>query len=277
MPEELSIPYPLRCRLGDTTLLLGYNLWPSTVQPGTSLHLELYWLAETPPREDYELLIELGGTSESVAIPNTYYPASQWQAGDLLRGHFRMPIPPDLPTGEYPLRINLVRPNGSHVSTEPIPLGPVEVQGRPMRLSAPSPSHPLDLRLGDGILLLGYDLTDPRPEGEETLHLTLYWQAQGPTDVAYTVFTHLLGPQGQVVAQRDSPPQSGEAPTTSWLPGEAIADEYWIPVPPELPPGPLRIEIGMYDPATGDRLPIRDAQGNRLSDDRVLLMPLEGE
>jgi hypothetical protein len=276
-PEDLSIPYPLRRKLGDSTLVLGYNVWPSPVQPGTSLHLEIFWLVQAPPGEDYKLLLELGRAQEIVAIPNAYYPSSQWQAGDLLRGHFRMLIPPGLSPGEYPLRINLVRPDGSHLSSEPISVVSVQVQGRPRSFEAPSLSHPLDLRLGDGILLLGYDLADPRPDPGGTLHLTLYWQAQGPTDVAYTVFTHLLGPQGLVVAQSDSPPQGGAAPTTSWLAGEVIADEYWIPVPSELPPGPLYIEVGMYDPATGDRLPIHDAQDSRLSDDRVLLMPLEGE
>jgi hypothetical protein len=275
--EDLSIPYPLRRELGSSVLLLGYNLWPSPVQPGTLLHLELFWLVRAVPGEDYKLLLEFGGAEARLAIPNTFYPGSRWQAGDLLRGQFEISIPGDLAPGEYPVYINLVRPNGSHLSADAVSVGSVQVKGRPRSFEAPAASYPLDLRLGDRIVLLGYDLPDLRAEPGATLYLRLYWQAQGQTDVAYTVFTHLLGSEGRVVAQRDSTPQNGAAPTTDWLPGEIIADEYWISIPSELPRGPLHVEVGMYDPASGKRLPIHDVQGNRLPDDRALLIPLAGE
>ncbi len=275
--EELAIPYSLQREIGNSILLLGYGLSPLSVQPGMKLHLDLFWQVIAPSEEDYELLVEFGGEEKSAAIPNPFYPSSQWRAGEVLRGQFDIPVPADLANGEYPVRINLVRPDGSHLLAEPVLLGRVGVKGRARSFEVPAISYRLDLRLGDRVTLLGYDLPKPRVQPREPLRLTLYWQAQGPTDAAYTVFTHLLGPEGRVVAQKDSPPQGGAAPTTGWLPGEVIADEYQIPIPSELPPGPFQLEVGMYDPATGERLPVYDVQGNRLPEDRALLMSLERE
>ena len=275
--EELAIPHPLRREISDAILLLGYGLWPSSAPPGASLHLDLFWRVEVPPEEDYELAVELGGRERKLALPNPFYPSSRWRAGEVLRGQFDIPVPADLANGEYPVRINLVRSDGSPLLAEPISLGRISVQRRRRSFEVPPIPYRLDLRLGDRIKLLGYDLPEPRVRPGEPLRLILYWQARGPTEVSYKVFTHLLGPDGQVVAQRDSPPQGGKAPTTGWLPGEVIADEYQIPVPSKLPPGPFQIEVGMYDPATGERLPMYDAEGNRLPGDRALLMSLEGE
>jgi len=275
--DEFSIPNRLERKIGDSILLLGYNLWPSSLQPGTSLHLDLFWRVQAPPGEDYRLFLELGGEVKELAIPSAFYPSSRWRAGEMLRGQFDIPAPADLPPGETSVNIRLVRLDGRYVSTDAIALGPVRVQGRIRSFERPALRHPLDVRLGDRIALLGYDLPDVRIRPGEPLHLTLYWQAQGSTDVAYTVFAHLLGSEGRVLAQKDNPPQGGAAPTTGWLPGEVIADEYWIPTPVELPAGPFQIEVGMYDPATGERLPVFDGQGNRLPGDRALLMSLEGE
>jgi hypothetical protein len=92
--------------------------------------------------------------------------------------------------------------------------------------------------------------------------------------VSYTVFTHLLDAQETVFGQTDSIPLRGEAPTTSWLPGEVITDEYEIVVDPEAQPGAYQLEIGMYDASSGKRLSVYDIRGG-LQGDRVLLQPLQ--
>ena len=60
-------------------------------------------------------------------------------------------------------------------------------------------------------------------------------------------------------------------PTTGWAAGEVIVDPYEIPVHPDAPPGRYVIEIGMYDPVTGERLPAFDGDGNPLEQNRILL------
>jgi hypothetical protein len=48
---------------------------------------------------------------------------------------------------------------------------------------------------------------------------------------------------------------AGAAPTTTWLPGEIIADAYSLPLPADLPAGEYRLIVGFYNPTTGERLP----------------------
>ena len=68
--------------------------------------------------------------------------------------------------------------------------------------------------------------------------------------------------------QWDSVPSGGLLPTTNWLQGEVIADEYEVPIKAGAPPGEYTIEIGMYEASTGERLEVRRegeyAEGNRI-------------
>jgi hypothetical protein len=43
-----------------------------------------------------------------------------------------------------------------------------------------------------------------------------------------------------------------------WDAGEFIADSHAITLPPDLPAGEYSMAIGLYDPLTGQRLPILD-------------------
>jgi 4-amino-4-deoxy-L-arabinose transferase-like glycosyltransferase len=134
----------------------------------------------------------------------------------------------------------------------------------------PTIQHPLEANLGDRARFLGYDLDTASVRAGHTLNLTLYWQAQAEVDESYTVFTHLLDKDNRIWGQRDSLPIGGTLPTSCWVKGEIIVDEYDIPIQPDAPPGQYVIEIGMYQLATGQRLPII-GQEEQVVDDRVLL------
>jgi hypothetical protein len=62
----------------------------------------------------------------------------------------------------------------------------------------------------------------------------------------YTVFNHLVGPAGQVVAQTDGEPVGGARPTSGWLPGELLEDNYAILLPEGLPAGEYALRVGLY-------------------------------
>ena len=115
--------------------------------------------------------------------------------------------------------------------------------------------------LGDRVELLGYDLqaSTVRPGG--VVSCTLYWRALQDINLNYTVFNHLVAPDGRTWGQWDNQPQRGSAPTTRWRPGQVIADPYQIPVSADAPPGPLELQVGMYDRLTMGRLPVRDQEG----------------
>jgi hypothetical protein len=80
---------------------------------------------------------------------------------------------------------------------------------------------------------------------------------------------HLADANGAVIAQHDGAPAFGTYPTSAWKPGEAVVDVHDVQV--DAPPGEYSLLIGLYDPATLERVPAFDAQGKRLSEDRVPL------
>jgi hypothetical protein len=112
----------------------------------------------------------------------------------------------------------------------------------------------------DQIELLGYDFqTDASIAGQEgAVIITLYWRALSEMDVNYTTFVHLLGQAGEVVSQVDHIPGAGAFPTTGWLPGEIIIDKFVVPLSEAESLPPLQAEVGIYDPATGERLLVVD-------------------
>jgi hypothetical protein len=68
-----------------------------------------------------------------------------------------------------------------------------------------------------------------------------------------------------VWAQKDEQPQDGNAPTSTWRRGQQIEDRFVIDLPAEMPPGLYTVEIGLYDPDSGERLKVN------LSDAGVVL------
>jgi hypothetical protein len=130
--------------------------------------------------------------------------------------------------------------------------------------------NPLHFNFGNRIALIGYDMNRRTASPGETIHLTLYWKALAKMKENYTVFTHVLGEENRIWAQKDSWPKGGDAPTSTWEPGQMIVDEYELVIYPDTPLGVYDVEIGLYLAATGERLRIV-GQGGRLLDDRVLL------
>jgi 4-amino-4-deoxy-L-arabinose transferase-like glycosyltransferase len=144
----------------------------------------------------------------------------------------------------------------------------------------PAASHAVDAIWGGEVALTGYDLgwmadrpADPgwgevMAQPGESLPLTLYWQAAGAVETEYTVFVHLLGPDGQRVAQDDGPPLDGLQPMAHWLAGEGMADRRVLVLPPDLGPGRYRLEVGLYrtTPGGSERLAVTDGTGRELGE-----------
>jgi hypothetical protein len=101
----------------------------------------------------------------------------------------------------------------------------------------------------------GYAFTPATTAGGELL-LELRWQSLRPVDYDYQVFVHLLNAADEKLAQRDGQPVQWLRPTSTWHPGEDINDRYGLLLPPDLPAGGYTIAVGLYDPVSGQRLPV---------------------
>lgn len=140
------------------------------------------------------------------------------------------------------------------------------VEEAPRSFQVPPIQQRRNAIFGDRITLLGFDVA----RSTFNVQLTLYWQMTGPATptTSFTVFVHLISPDGKMWAQVDHPPVYGSYPTTRWQPGEVITDPYTLMLPADLPPGTYQVRVGLYDPTTGQRLAIQDpqndAEGNSL-------------
>jgi hypothetical protein len=97
---------------------------------------------------------------------------------------------------------------------------------------------------GETAMLIGYDVEEAR--GERAVDVTLYWFALRENGSNYKSFVHLLGGDGQVVAQHDGDPGGGYTPTTRWMPGEVIPDRHRLMLPEGAADGALGLRAGMY-------------------------------
>jgi hypothetical protein len=110
---------------------------------------------------------------------------------------------------------------------------------------------------GDGsIALIGHDLLVDEDGDEKVLRLSLVWQARDAVDADYHIFVHLVDGEGKLVAQSDGVPVYDRYPFSQWSPGEVVPDRYDVPLPDGVPPAEAEVRIGLYDFATGERLPV---------------------
>ncbi|MDO8689549.1 MAG: glycosyltransferase family 39 protein [Dehalococcoidia bacterium] len=133
------------------------------------------------------------------------------------------------------------------------------------------------LPIGSTVEMAGYQLpSSPICSGEE-MDFTLYWRALQPLQKDYTVFVHLDDGGGRTWGQADSQPLGGGFPTTRWPVGSIIADERWLKIPADTPPGEYHLVVGMYDFATMKRLGDGDSGPSQQSTGPFRVGPMASE
>jgi mannosyltransferase len=260
---------PMRVAFGPDLALLGYQVGGAEFTQGRFAAITLYWQAERSLTDDVtERLVLVDRSGREAAASQgppvaDWYPSSHWMPGQLLADPQVILVPPRLAPDEYSFRVNLIAPDG-HILGASQSVGRIRVIARERRFSAGAITHRLNVQFGDRVRLLGYDVEYPPAGGQAKL--ALYWQALREMDENYTVFTHIVDASGALVGQQDSWPRSGDYPTSFWMRGEVVQDEYAIPFSGGA--GPYRLQVGLYDATTLVRLPAVMG-GERLADDAV--------
>lgn len=254
--QPAVIPQPAHA-LNATILphlkLVGYEPIPTQVETGAPLNLSLWWQADLP-LSPLTLRFELfrpdgfGKILRDTQPVHNTFPFHQWPIPLFLQDHQTVFIPSDLAAGNYTLNVRVLGTDDESLYSQA--LGEIIIIATERTFEQPAIMFPIQADFGEEITLVGYDWSVTETEA----HLKLVWQASRIPTADYAVFVHLLDPAGLCCPwQSDQAPRQGTYPTTRWLAGEVVIDEYTITLA-ELPSGTYPIELGLYLPQTGQRL-----------------------
>ncbi|MDP2726989.1 MAG: DUF2079 domain-containing protein, partial [Dehalococcoidia bacterium] len=130
----------------------------------------------------------------------------------------------------------------------------------------------LDFVLGGKVKFYGYSLRDTDSSSRD-LTLSLYWETLAPLSEDYSLFIHLVDTQGRRLAQWDGPPLGRHLPTTRWRPGSRLRGNYVVSLPQDIPQGSYRLNIGLYNWQTLERLSVGDEASQTRGDSAVIEVP----
>ena len=267
-------PFPVDEPAAEGLRFLGYERGGRAAETGEPVSLGLWWsAADALPFLSLRLSLgdAAGAPHELMTGQPAYntYPFNQWQTPAFVIDRQVARLPDELPGGDYTYQLELLDARGQAVySTD---LGPLTVTQTERVFVRPTVEQPVEASFGGEITLVGYNLS-----GNDGAHaLELVWQAEAKPTADYTVFVHVLRPDGTCCAwQSDAMPRGGAYPTSRWRPGEVVVDAYEIVLPADRPPGEYPIEVGLYLAETGQRLAIDAAE---LPADAVRLSPIRKE
>jgi hypothetical protein len=250
---------------------------PRTVQPGSLLNVRLVWHPATPIERDYSIFLHLVDEHGLIVAQRDSFPqsgrspTSDWLpvSDDGRRSDSQGSLHyPDLhtlaipPSTEAPCDCRLVLGVYDHATgrrllveggQDHVDLGPVRIE--PV-LGPDGIPNPLSAPFGDDIVLAGYHLDHRAVRAGEKFNLTLFWKAKRTPPASYKVSVQLRRGQAETWAQHDEKPADGKRPTTGWAPGEVVEDLHPVLVYPEAPPDVYTIFVKLYDPKTGQPLPV---------------------
>ncbi len=140
----------------------------------------------------------------------------------------------------------------------------------------PPPGTTSGATFGEVARLRGFDLPGRRFAPGDTFTLTLHWEALDPPQADTRVFVHLMDPANDsaagIIAQHDSAPHRGTYPFWVWRRHETVSDAVTLTIPVETPPGEYLLLLGLFDAASGERLPVLG--GEDMGADRLVLARL---
>jgi len=105
-------------RFADPIALAGYDLSATSLSPGESLDLALYWRTTGPITRNYQVFTHLVAPDGSLVTGSDHiagadnYPTSLWMAGTFIRNTFALQLPSNMPQGTYSLEVGLYDAHG---------------------------------------------------------------------------------------------------------------------------------------------------------------------
>ena len=277
LPEGFSADTPMArvgVELAPGLMLEGYSIHPQPVRAGEALNVFLYWRAVSAPLPAYQPEVRVASPSGKLIGTQRgdpgygLYPCNLWRQGEIVIDRRQVPISPEAESGAAEVRLSIAGQGSLSLQT-------VTVEKSERQFILPATQYPLDIQFGNLVRLKGFALETETVKRGKPLRLTLYWQAihEAPISVNYIVFTHLLGPQNQMLAQHDGPPASGRWPSTTWVKGQVITDIHELAFKDEAYQGEAILEVGLYHPQSLERLRTPEGEDRVILPVRVMVVP----
>ena len=276
-PDQLAFPVEGQpTTLGDASsnqvTLLGWQLVSgSAPKPGGMVRVRLYWQARGQISEELHSFVHLYTPSLKRSWATTIVgiggrPDSQWwDPSQYYVEDLRLSLPADLPPATYSLIAGLFTSDGARLTVPGSTDGILELRTlevspvRPGLFQRERPTIDAQAATDDGLRLQGYDLLPTH--GGPTLRL--FWETGDGIANDWITYIHMHDGQGERVAQFDGPALAGLLPTSQWHTDALYIDRRQLNLPAELASGAYLLRIGLYDPASGQRLPFQPDGGEQ--------------
>lgn len=149
---------------------------------------------------------------------------------------------------------------------------------------APTPKYQIGAQFGEGIKLIGIDVSSDQVKPGDQITITWYWECLKPTPGDWKVFGHLELPQGKRMLL-DHVPVGELYPISEWKQGEIIKDEQKVVIDSEAKPGIATLWAGIFseeiyrERGSGDRMPVTNKDKVQHDGDnrvKVLTLTIDG-
>lgn len=232
--------------------LVDYDYGAIVPRPGHMIPVTLVW---TGAAEGARVRLELVALTAHLFAPAPVWSAAE-AAIEVPWTGLSVPLPEDLPPGEYVLRLTIHTADGAVAPRTASGVGMGGLTLRSLTILAP--------RLADGaapalgtygppeeppvIALVG---GEARPVGEGLVEARLVWRSERQAPRNYYLSLRVLDADGAQLAARDLPPLLGGYPTSLWRPSEMLTDRVLVPLPADAPAlESYGLEVVLYDRAT---------------------------
>lgn len=284
------VTHPIDALFAGGVRLLGYDISETDLPLGERVDITLYWHAEQPQTQDYEVFAQLWDASQNAYALHHEFPyggmyrSRAWATDEVVPIHAWWAVPDSLEAARYDLVAGLYR----YLHDETVAVAGEDgfsergvARVADLRYPLPS-SENVDLigarrvNFGDMLAMYALGMVDAETlevSAGETVTLEVAWRALARPEHDYSAFLHVAtAPDQPPLAQGDALIRA-DYPTLAWRTGDLHRDSLMVQLPTDLPSGEYDLMMGVYFWKTGERLTVLD-DPQTLPESRVRLIRL---
>ncbi|TMC52333.1 MAG: hypothetical protein E6J26_09190, partial [Chloroflexi bacterium] len=255
--------------------LVGDDEPASGALPGQEVTLRLYWRMSGSVSRNFSVFVHLLDDNDVVVAQRDMYPGQGSLATSELTPDFawrdyytlRIPRRGVLPPQRLRWEVGLYdHSTGERLQTLTENQTVDALRFGALALAPNTDDRAPLLTFTSGMTLLAYDFAPRSVHAGESLTVTLQWRADRKVNADYKVSVQLLDEDEHKIAQNDSVPAGGNAPTSTWQIGALVSDTHRLQLAANAPSKVYRVLLVCYLPEGSARLSAYDERGQFVGD-----------